>query len=482
MAERVEVVIIGSGYGGTIPAARLAQAGMKVVVLERGARLGARDFAQSDDPKQLLRVLDLVVSSDNIAYRTGKLVGGASINMDGGHFRMPQQSFEVRDQAGRPYWPAGFSRATLDPYYERSEAMLRVRQMNWHEIPRAGGLFGKMLDAAGASCERARMNYTDCLHCGFCSQGCRFDKKMTLLHTYLPVAEAAGAEVRPGCQVDTLTPEGTGYLVRYRAGGEAREIWGQRVVLGAGGIHSPALLLRSAAALPGLSRHVGENFNNNGEHAFIGILPPGFDDLERYHCYRGMDNAGLMSFHWFASDGISIHPGGGLEPTVLAATLEHATDPVLPRRAWGMQYKRFVEAVYPHRLIAFSVLGLAEGHRAVVDRGGGADLVPRDRTAFDGYLDRVDRVMAEVATRSGVTLTPVVPRRLAGMTSAHLLSTCRIAERAEDGVVSPDGQVFGHDNLWMCDASTVPFALGVNPALTISALAERTSEKILARG
>jgi len=482
VGERVDVVIIGSGYGGTIPAARLAQAGLRVVVLERGARLGASDFAQSDDSRDLLRVLDLVVSSDNIAYRTGKLVGGASINMDGGHFRMPQQSFETRDRAGRPYWPAGFSRAALEPYYERAEAMLRVRQMGWHEIPRSGGLFGKMLAAAGASCERGRMNYTDCLQCGFCSQGCRFDKKMTLLHTYLPVAEAAGAEVRPGCEVATLEPEGSGYLVRYLAGGEAREIWGQRVVLAAGGIHSPALLLRSAGALPRLSRQVGENFNNNGEHAFIGILPPDFDDLDRYHCYRGMDNAGLMSFHWFASEGISIHPGGGLEPTVLAATLEHADHPVLPRRAWGMAYKRFVEAVYPHRLIAFSVLGLAEGHRAVTVRGGKADLVARDRADFDGYLDRIDRVMAELSAHSGVTLAPVVPRRLAGMTSAHLLATCRRAERVEDGVVDPDGELFGHPNLWMCDASTIPFALGVNPALTISALAERTCEKILARG
>jgi len=154
----------------------------------------------------------------------------------------------------------------------------------------------------------------------------------------------------------------------------------------------------------------------------------------------------------------------------------------LPRRAWGMAYKRFVEAVYPHRLIAFSVLGLAEGHRAVTVRGGKADLVARDRADFDGYLDRIDRVMAELSAHSGVTLAPVVPRRLAGMTSAHLLATCRRAERVEDGVVDPDGELFGHPNLWMCDASTIPFALGVNPALTISALAERTCEKILARG
>jgi choline dehydrogenase-like flavoprotein len=81
-----------------------------------------------------------------------------------------------------------------------------------------------------------------------------------------------------------------------------------------------------------------------------------------------------------------------------------------------------------------------------------------------------------------VTLVPTVSRELAGMTSAHLLSSCRMAERAEDGVVDADCQVFGHENMYVCDASAVPFALGVNPALNISALAEKTAEEIVRRG
>src|SRR5689334_19541696 len=111
MAVQADVVIIGSGYGGSIPALRLAEGGMKVVVLERGARLTSRDYVQSDDPRVFGRIVDLVITSSNIAFRTGKLVGGASIPMDGAHFRMPQKSFEVMDAAGRPYWPDGYSRA-----------------------------------------------------------------------------------------------------------------------------------------------------------------------------------------------------------------------------------------------------------------------------------------------------------------------------------------------------------------------------------
>lgn len=483
MEERFDAVIVGSGYGGTIPATRLAQAGMRVLVLERGERFATTDLRQSDDPRYITQVIDLVVSSSNVGFRTGKLVGGASIPMDGAHFRMPRMSFEAVDATGRRYWPEAYSRSVMDPYYDRAEAMLRVRQFGWDEIPKAGGLFAKMMDVAGASCERARMNYTDCVHCGFCAQGCTFDKKMTLLHTYIPLAEAAGAQFRARCFVDHVERVGTEYVVHYARDGEAHTACAPRLVIGCGGIHTPALLLRSASHLPGLSAHVGKNFNNNGEHPYIGILPPEFDDLSTYQCWKGMDNAGMMSFEWMASEGFSLHPGAGLEPSLFASAIEAADHPVLPRRSWGMEYKRFVESVYPHRVIAFSALGLAEGHRSVTLRGDGTpDFQEEDRTAFDAYLDRLEAVLETVAHASGVTILPAVSRESAGMTSAHLLSSCRMAERPEDGVVDPNGQVFGYENMYICDASAIPFALGVNPALNISALAERTADHIVARG
>ncbi len=427
--EEADVVIIGSGYGGAVPALRLAEASMSVVILERGERKEARDLQHSDAPLDISAVVDLVVTSKNIAFRTGKLAGGASITMDGAFFRMPQRSFEVADAAGTPYWPQGYSRAALDPTYETVEQMLEVRQFPWDEIPKAGGLFAKMLDEVGASCDRARMNYRDCLQCGFCSVGCIYDKKVTLLHSYIPAAEAAGAELRTGADVSTIEPSGTGYLVRYQRDGEAAEIFGRRVFVACGGIHTPALLLRSAAHLPALSEQVGENFNNNGEHAVIGILPADHADLADYRCYQGMDNGGLMSFHWYDEDGFTLHPGAGFEPTVLSGSLAAPDHPVLPGKAWGMEYKRFVETIYPHRLIGFSVLGLADGHAAItVKPDGSADMADRPSEAHDAYLDRVEEVVAGIGEAAGITLLPAVSRRFAGTTSAHLLAACRISE------------------------------------------------------
>jgi enediyne biosynthesis protein E9 len=477
-----DVVIIGSGYGGAIPAMRLAEAGMSVLVLERGPRIGSADLEQSDDTAYLQTITDYLITSQNILYRTGALVGGASITMDGAHFRMPQASFEVTDTTGRRFWPEAWSRAALDPYYQLVETMLRVRQFPWREIPKGGGLFAKMLDTVGASCERARMNYTDCLQCGYCAQGCIYDKKQTLLHNYIPAAEAASAEILAGATVDHIEPSSGGYTVVYERAGEPYSVVGERVIVAGGGLHTPALMLRSAPHLPDLSEHVGRHFNNNGEHGFLGILPPEFDDLERYWVFMGMENAGMMSYHWYDSDGFTLHPGTGFEPTVFAGDLTAPGHPVLPPRSWGLEYKRFVEAVYPHRLIGFSTLGLAPSHQDVVLRRGAIDLAGRDRTAYDAYLDRVEVVMAELEHATGVTLVPSVPREQVGMTSAHLLAACRMAERAEDGVVDADGRVFGYENLYICDASAVPYAIAVNPALTIGALAERTAEAIIERG
>lgn len=485
MSSEFDAVIVGSGYGGAIPAMRLAEAGMRVLVLERGKRKTTADLRQSDDPKYLTQVVDLVVGSDNVAFRTGTLVGGASIPMDGAHFRVPQQSFDARDGSGRRCWPEGLNRDLFDPVYDTVEAMFKVRQFGWDEIPKAGGMFAKMLDRAGASCERARMNYTDCKHCGFCAQGCTFDKKMTLLHTYIPRAETAGAAFWAECEVERIEQlkNQQGYEVLYRQGGEDKRVQSERVIVACGGIHTPALLLRSRQTLAGLSTQVGRNFNNNGEHGYIGILPPEFDDLDTYRCYKGMDNAGLMSFHWFESEGFTLHPGGGFEPSVLASALEAADHPVLPKQAWGMEYKRFAESVYPNRIIGFSSLGLADGHRDVVIKSDGSpDFVGTDRSHYDAYLDRLDAVVADLGKSSDVTLLPAVPRSLSGMTSAHLLSSCRMADRIEDGVVDRHGEVFGHENLYICDASALPYALAVNPALTISVLAERTAEYMIEKG
>lgn len=485
-----DVVIIGSGYGGAIPALRLAEAGMKVLVLERGPRRLAREFIQSDSPRHIQSVMDFFVSSANIGYRTGNQMGGASINMDGAFYRAPTRTLQHTEDDGRRVWPERYTRAFLDPYYQRIEAKLRVRPMQWNEISKAGGLFADMMNRMGASCNLTLMNYTDCVQCGFCAQGCRFEKKVTLTHSYIPEAEAAGAVFTSGATVSHLEKDGTDFVVVYSAGGETKRVQAPRVIVGAGGIYSPALLLRSRQHLTGMSTHVGENFNTNGDATFVGVMPEGYEGTSEYHSYMGMDNAGVMCFEWFdklEKYPFTLHPGGGFEPAILAANVSagvSATNSTgLPKRSWGMEYKRFGEKVYRNRIVGFSALGLSPSHFAVeLNRDGRADVVLRNRVKHDEYLDQLGTYIRAISDTTGIDIVDAIPRRYSGSTSAHLLSACRMADSIEDGVVDQDCQVFGQENLYVCDASAVPGALAVNPALTISALAEICAEAIVKKG
>lgn len=481
--EESDVVIIGSGYGGSIPAARLAEAGMKVVVLERGKRLASSELEQSDEVTYLDKVVELFIAKNTRAFRTGKIVGGASILADGAHYRAPTMSLDAEDESGYRYWPSVYTRAELDPYYDIVEEVLQVRRFDWPEIAKAGGYFAKLLDSVGATCDRGLLNYTDCVGCGFCEQGCIFDKKRSPLHTYIPLAEANGAEFRAGCLADHLEPSGTGYVVAYTQDGEKKEIWGQRVFVAAGGIHSAVILLKSRPWMPNLSDHVGKHLNTNGQEIYVGILPPEFEGTDDYRCYKGTSNAALMCYHYMPTDGFTLHANAGLDPGVFAGALQDPAGKLVPKRSWGMDFKRFAEEVYPHRVISYVSLGLSDGWRQVVLQSDGSpDVIEGDRVAYDAYLDRVEKIIADIDAKTGVSTVPAFPRRRTGTTSAHLLSACRMAESVDQGVVDPDGQVFGYENLYLCDASALPFALAVNPADTISAVAERVSQKVIVKG
>ena len=124
MEKDVDVIIIGSGNGGSIPAARLSEAGFKVLVLERGKRFKENQYKQSSNPSYLKEILDLVITSPNITFRTGNSLGGASINMDGAHYRIPKKSFQVKDKNGRYHWPESINYNELLPYYKKAEEML----------------------------------------------------------------------------------------------------------------------------------------------------------------------------------------------------------------------------------------------------------------------------------------------------------------------------------------------------------------------
>ena len=187
-----DVLIIGSGFGAAAPALRLAQAGFRVVMVEKGPRIDPlRDFRQTQDPKYLLRYLK-GLSGDHLNLTYAEALGGGSGFYEMVSLRAPRQAFAQVDHNGAQLWPAQLDRATMDPYYDIAEQMLSVEQIAPHEVPKSGLVFAQMMKNLGYSCERARYAVRGCLGSGFCITGCIYGAKQSLLLNYLPQAVEAG--------------------------------------------------------------------------------------------------------------------------------------------------------------------------------------------------------------------------------------------------------------------------------------------------
>jgi len=129
-ARRTDVLVIGSGFGAAAPALRLAQAGWSVTMLEKGPKIGpgGEAFRQTQDPKYLLRYLK-GLSGDHLGLTYAEALGGGSGFYEMVSLRAPSVAFGQVDDEGRRLWPAGLTRADLDPYYDIAERMLRVEQI-----------------------------------------------------------------------------------------------------------------------------------------------------------------------------------------------------------------------------------------------------------------------------------------------------------------------------------------------------------------
>src|SRR5258708_417539 len=218
MAEQVDVLIAGSGFGGSITAYRLAElyhaAGVdprNIVVIERGRRHRHVDFAQSMGINHLSDIYNLI-QGQGAQFLTANGIGGGSAVYLAASLRSPRETFERRDHApgdgaDRRMWPAELSRAALDPYYARVEAGLRVSRPSWSQVSKSGGLWAATLAAAGHSCDRVPLAISEqrCVNAKWCHTGCIFGAKNTLFTNYLASAEAMGIQVRPNLEIESIT-------------------------------------------------------------------------------------------------------------------------------------------------------------------------------------------------------------------------------------------------------------------------------------
>jgi choline dehydrogenase-like flavoprotein len=475
--EQVDVAIVGSGFGGAIPALRLARAGLKVLVLEAGPRFTQQDFDQDWSFRAQSRLFVTYQSQDfKVFFRYGRGVGGGSLTYAAAMLRTPSECFEYRDAAGYRVWPASVNRAALDPHFATVEQMMSITRASWADVPRAGGVFAMMLDRLGLTCDRTMYPMVDCLQCGFCMCGCRFGKKQHLGLNYIPQAEAAGAEVRPRCRVDHLEPDGSGYVVRYRDPHHLeRAVRAQRVVMGAGALETPAILLRSKPWLADLHPQVGKNLNNNGDVALMFELP---DSLPDAGCHLGRNNAGVITYAFWDEHRVSIHAGAG-PPALFAALDVVSDDGQAPQVPLGLGFKHWLRDRYPNRVLSTLAIGLVDGEGQVTVDGQGLLHFTLPLTERLGaYLERVAGIGRQIAQANGAHLL-----RTAGdgfeHGDAHPLGTCRMGDDPMRAPCTPAGELRSHPGIFCSDGSSIPGGTGVNPAHTIAANAERIAAGML---
>jgi choline dehydrogenase-like flavoprotein len=496
-----DVLIIGTGFGAAAPALRLAEAGVKVTMIEKGPRVQTADFRQTSDPKYLLKYLR-GTPGDHLSLTYAEALGGGSGFYEMVSLRAPSLVFDQADERGRRLWPEGLDRRALDPYYDLAERMLHVSQIPLEEVPKTGLVFARLMKNLGYSADRARYAVRGCQSSGFCVTGCVYGAKQSLFLNYLPQAVAAGAEIETDLEAVAVQPlphaHPRGWLTlrdtpyRYQVTCQRRT--GQRerlrfvarvVILGGGTVGTATLLLRSRPYLPLLSEQVGRNIAYNGSVKVAGLLPDGFPDADMF---TGRTHPGMISYQFLESHGITLH-GVKAQPLMIVSAARMKLEG--HRRVsgwWGAPNVELMQQMR-HRMIVLAAFGLTPpGATLDVADDGSARVVLPVTADLERYHERTRRLLESILLRNGCRLVETEfldkrfePEQGLHFSTAHQVGACRMADHKADGVVTRNGEMFDYPGLYVSDGASVPSSLSVNTSLTILANAERIAAGIIDR-
>lgn len=520
MTYDYDVIIIGSGFGGSVSALRLVEKGYKVAVIEAGARFEDGDFAQTsfDLKKFLYRPEIGCYGIQRIdAVRDSLILAGAGVG--GGSLVYANTLYEPLEAFYRdPQW-SGITdwKSELAPYYDQAKRMLGVVENplrtpaddvmekvatdlgvgdTFHPTP-VGVFFGgpenKQGDHVadpyfgGAGPER-----TTCVACGDCMTGCKYNAKNTLVKNYLYLAEKQGAKVMPLTTVTRVSPrDGGGYDVALKytkakraTKGATRTITGEQVVFAAAAIGTQKLLHRMKAEghLPRLSDRLGHLSRTNSE-SILGAIAP---DTTIDYSY-GV--AITSSFH--PDEDTHVEPcryGKGSNAMALLQTV--LTDGDVPGHRWQNWLKELwkerknVRSLYDlkhwsERTVVALVMQTLDNSITVYPKR-----IPGTKkwrlTSRQGHgkpnptwIPIANTVVRKMAQTMGGTAGGSIGEPFNMPMTAHFIGGCTIGESASTGVVDPFQRVYGYAGLHIADGSAITANLGVNPSLTITAQAER---------
>lgn len=489
IGQAFDVVVIGSGFGGAAVACRLAQAGRKVAVLEQGKYFppGPVNVQATGHGTSKIRHGHFIVdigAGMNVIRGIG--VGGGSLHYFGVRLRAHPEIFD------NPRWPARITRKVLDPYYDLAGEMLRAEEVKPNPV-QGPPVKGEAFIAAAKECRRcvgephyvpiaintnrepvktpAGLDQTRCVYCGECLIGCppsqSFDgnvnSRALLTLNYLAVARNTGnAEIFPQHRVEQIRQSGKEFEVDV-AVLDDEEVIGQgsirakQVVVAAGTLGSTEVLLKSRekGGLKGLSPKLGHFFSGNGDF----LIPKTVNTPRNLQPKYGPSITVGADFS-NKENKIFIEDLGAIPfvEGVIGTRKETApqTDPYqLGYLGMGTD-------------AANGELRLHDGEVRVY--WDPADSLPLYRQMTECLKELSQQLGGDYQEPAGYN-----PVTGAGTITAHPLGGCVIADRPEDGVCNPQGEVYGAPGLFVADGSIIPTALATNPSYTISALAERVA-------
>ena len=459
-----KAIVIGSGAGGAPVAATLAARwGDGVAIVEAGKQMRARDFNQrSTDMIPALYVQSGMQATEDgtLPILQGQTVGGSTVINDALCFRPPP---EIVDR-WRPYG-VRLGRDELESLADEVEARLRVQPIPKTHINRANYLVGLGAARLGWRGERLRHNAPACLQCGFRHYGCAYDAKQSMNLTYVPDAIAAGAVLHTETRATQLHRQGG----RWRVITDRETLEAEIVVVCAGAIQTPTLLLRSGiGAGANLQVHLQTIAWGDFEEPVDGHngIPMSYGVLQFADIY-GQQGPGYLI------------EGCCYQPTAMAAYAQ-LQGPEL--EAFLARYRYLAGAVMVLRSSSRGRVSLGDGGRPVIDY----PVEEEDRTRIEHFYRQAvpmfqaagaRRVLLSHRDHGWLDAPPAAVHAEPGRAFLYVAHPFGGATRGD--VLDGDGRVVGHDGLWVLDASGFPEALGVNPQITIASLALRGARQIV---
>jgi cholesterol oxidase len=517
-------LVIGSGFGGSVSALRLAEKGYRVGVLECGRRFDDSDFAETTwelsryywMPKLGLKgILRLTLFKD-IFIASGCGVGGGSLGYANTLYRARPAFYADPQIAGLAEWEA-----ELAPHYDEAERMLGVTTYDqdtpadlllkeYAEQNGFGETYGKtrvgvFLGEAGKTVPDPFFGgegpeRTGCVRCGSCMVGCRHGAKNTLVKNYLHFAERLGVEIRSERTVSDVRPLGSsdgsdGYAVTHERSGawvrrDRRKLTARGVVVAAGALGTNRLLFscKLRGSLPNVSDRLGHLVRTNSESILAvtanddardftrgvaitsSIYPSPDTHIEPVTYGTGADSQSLL-FALMTEAG-----GRGTQPFHLL--LNMARHPLMALRAMRIR-------AWSRRTVILLVMQTLDNSiRLKVKRRwpNGNAVLTTEQDPDNPNPDKIPaayRVAESIQAKIGGTAQAMFTEAIFSIpTTAHILGGAVIGRDPQTGVVDERQHVFGYENLLVCDGAAVPANIGVNPSLTITAMAERAMTRI----